>query len=91
MEQPSSRGRWVGRPISRGQALGFCLAVILILALMALSATADKGRQQLDREPDCPDMGNQLTAQAVYDTDPSDPYGLDRDNDGIACEPLPEH
>lgn len=38
---------------------------------------------------DCDDFTYQEEAQRVYDRDPSDPYGLDADNDGIACEDLP--
>ncbi|KAA9154200.1 calcium-binding protein [Amycolatopsis acidicola] len=39
---------------------------------------------------DCRDFQYQEDAQAVYDQDPSDPNGLDGDdNDGIACESLP--
>lgn len=38
----------------------------------------------------CDDFATQEEAQAVYDEDPSDPHGLDgNDNDGIACESLP--
>ena len=33
----------------------------------------------------CGDL-DQATAQAIYDTDPSDPNRLDGDNDGLACE-----
>ena len=36
----------------------------------------------------CSDFGSQAEAQAVLDQDPSDPHGLDGDNDGIACESL---
>jgi hypothetical protein len=35
------------------------------------------------------DFTYQEEAQAVYNRDPSDPNGLDADNDGIACERLP--
>jgi hypothetical protein len=35
---------------------------------------------------DCDDFSSQAEAQAVLDTDPSDPNDLDRDNDGKACE-----
>lgn len=35
---------------------------------------------------DCIDFATQAEAQAVYNQDPSDPNGLDADNDGIACE-----
>jgi hypothetical protein len=37
---------------------------------------------------DCADFATPQQAQAVYDQDPSDPNGLDADNDGIACEEL---
>ena len=35
---------------------------------------------------DCVDFGTQADAQATYNADTSDPNGLDRDGDGIACE-----
>ena len=38
---------------------------------------------------DCADFATQEEAQAVLRRDPSDPNGLDADNDGIACENLP--
>lgn len=38
---------------------------------------------------DCDDFLYQEDAQAAYDTDPSDPYGLDEEGDGVACEALP--
>lgn len=38
---------------------------------------------------DCNDFATQEQAQAVLDADPSDPNGLDGDNDGVACESLP--
>lgn len=34
----------------------------------------------------CSDFTSQTEAQIVYDADPSDPFGLDVDLDGIACE-----
>jgi hypothetical protein len=34
----------------------------------------------------CSDFANQAEAQAAFDADPSDPYGLDLDLDGVACE-----
>jgi Excalibur calcium-binding domain len=37
----------------------------------------------------CSDFATQEEAQAVLDSDPSDPNNLDSDNDGIACEDLP--
>ncbi|MET3901128.1 sugar lactone lactonase YvrE [Devosia sp. UYZn731] len=39
---------------------------------------------------DCKDFRSQEEAQAYFDAQgPGDPDGLDRDNDGIACETLP--
>lgn len=35
---------------------------------------------------DCPSFGSQESAQAELDRAPSDPYNLDPDNDGQACE-----
>lgn len=35
---------------------------------------------------DCSDFTSQSQAQAVYNSNPSDPNRLDRDGDGIACE-----
>ena len=43
----------------------------------------------LAQDLDCSDFATQAEAQAVYNQDPSDPHGLDGDNDGIACEALP--
>lgn len=38
----------------------------------------------------CSDFDTQAEAQAVFDAaGPGDPYGLDADNDGVACESLP--
>ena len=38
---------------------------------------------------DCADFATQAEAQAVLNEDRSDPHGLDRDRDGMACEPIP--
>jgi hypothetical protein len=38
---------------------------------------------------DCSDFGAREEAQRVLDENPSDPYGLDGDRDGAACEELP--
>jgi hypothetical protein len=37
----------------------------------------------------CSDFTTQKEAQAVLDAFPEDPHGLDRNNDGVACESLP--
>lgn len=38
---------------------------------------------------DCSDFATQQEAQETLDADPSDPYGLDGESDGIPCESLP--
>lgn len=38
---------------------------------------------------DCADFATQAEAQTTFMADTSDPNGLDRDDDGIACESLP--
>jgi excalibur calcium-binding domain-containing protein len=45
-------------------------------------------QQQADR--DCSDFSTQQEAQAVLNQDPSDPNRLDADNDGVACESVPD-
>lgn len=37
---------------------------------------------------DCSDFASQTEAQSVLNADPTDPFGLDADDDGIACEEL---
>ncbi|MER2510761.1 excalibur calcium-binding domain-containing protein [Amaricoccus sp.] len=42
------------------------------------------------RDYDCGDFSTQAEAQRIYeDAGPGDPYRLDRDHDGVACETLP--
>ena len=59
------------------------LAMVAMVAMLVL-APAAMAQQDLD----CSDFATQEEAQAEYNTDPSDPNGLDADNDGIACETL---
>jgi Excalibur calcium-binding domain len=40
------------------------------------------------QDKDCSDFSSQAEAQAEFDSDSSDPHGLDADNDDIACESL---
>jgi len=54
------------------------------LLVLAFGATAAFAQEDLD----CADFATQEEAQAEYDADPSDPHGLDADDDGIACEDL---
>jgi hypothetical protein len=40
-------------------------------------------------DKNCTDFLSQAEAQAALRADPSDPWDLDRDRDGIACETRP--
>ncbi|MFI7401092.1 excalibur calcium-binding domain-containing protein [Streptomyces sp. NPDC049541] len=58
------------------------------LALLATTGpTAVVAHAQTD--VDCHDFAFQEQAQAVLRANPSDPFRLDADHDGIACEDLP--
>ncbi len=60
-----------------------CMAAVIALAAVAAPAQAYHGIN-------CPDFDFQEDAQAALEEDPSDPHGLDgNDNDGRACEHLP--
>ncbi|MFF7853693.1 excalibur calcium-binding protein [Streptomyces sp. NPDC007904] len=64
-------------------------AIGTLAALAALVPLADTAHAQ---DLDCRDFTFQEDAQALYDTDPSDPHRLDEDqglDDGLACEALP--
>ena len=69
-----------------GNLLAILGAVFFALALLGLPASPALAQTDLY---DCPDFTYQEQAQAIYNQDPSDPYNLDGDNDGIACEDLP--
>lgn len=67
------------------------LILLAALSLMTMLVFAPATMAQTDLY-DCSDFSTQEEAQAVFDQDPSDPYGLDEDDgadDGIACETLP--
>lgn len=55
-----------------------------LVGALALVAPA-----QAQNDLDCSDFDTQEEAQAELDDDRSDPHGLDRDGDGVACETLP--
>ena len=54
---------------------------------------AQKVRSQINNLPardfNCSDFKTQAESQRILDSTPRDPYKLDRDKDGIACESLP--
>ena len=57
---------------------GLAMASSLIAAPWAVAAEGS--------DLDCSDFTSQSQAQAEYNRDPSDPNGLDRDGDRVACE-----
>ncbi len=59
---------------------------IVVASGLAVAASVLVATPALAADLDCPDFTSQSQAQAVYDKNPSDPNGLDRDGDGIACE-----
>lgn len=61
------------------------LLVLFLLTLPALSALSPSSASALDY--DCEDFATQEEAQEYLL--PGDPYNLDGDNDGVACEDLP--
>jgi hypothetical protein len=76
-------------------ALVLTSGFMLRLALQDVVSPTTPAQAQSPAEGDLYDCGNftyQEEAQAVFDQDQSDPYGLDEDpgpDDGIACETLP--
>jgi LPXTG-motif cell wall-anchored protein len=59
----------------------------ILVGASALLAFAPSAYAQ--DEKNCDDFRFQAEAQAVLDADPRDPNNLDGDNDGLACENLP--
>lgn len=60
------------------------LSLVSIVSLLAILSFSPIALAQDDFN--CDDFATQQEAQAVYDQDPSDPNGLDADDDGQACE-----
>ena len=75
------------------------LAVAVFVFTLLIFASAGLARAQpqdqhddqvtaQQQDLDCADFATQAEAQAEFDAEPSDPNGLDADDDGIACEEL---
>ncbi|MCH8849596.1 MAG: excalibur calcium-binding domain-containing protein, partial [Chloroflexi bacterium] len=60
--------------------------IVLALAAGLVAMTQMASAQDIYN---CDDFTYQEEAQDVLDADPSDPNGLDGDNDGVACQDLP--
>jgi hypothetical protein len=59
----------------------------LLLGIAALIVLTQQPAPAAARDYDCADFANQAEAEEYLE--PGDPYNLDADNDGIACEDLP--
>lgn len=62
----------------------------LLWAVMVTALTVFPALVSAQSDHDCSEFASQSEAQAVLDSDPTDPSDLDPDGDGIACESLPE-
>jgi micrococcal nuclease len=54
----------------------------------AAAAVSNRPSQRSAGDYDCKDFSSQAEAQRVFEQYPGDPFGLDRDRDGVACESL---
>lgn len=63
------------------------IPLLLVLTLLATATLAQAPSPAAARDYDCADFANQAEAQENLLA--GDPYGLDGDSDGIACEDLP--
>src|ERR1700733_6644675 len=68
-------GRWLG------------LVLVFVTVIVVGFAAHTPGASAHRRDYDCEDFANQAEAEEYLL--PGDPYNLDADNDGIACEDLP--
>jgi Excalibur calcium-binding domain len=68
-----------------GRWLGVALAFVTVIAVGFVAHTP--GASAHRRDYDCDDFANQAEAEEYLL--PGDPYNLDADSDGIACEDLP--
>ena len=66
------------------------IATTAACALTTAGVIGMGGFALADSDLNCSDFSTQEEAQAELDADPSDPHGLDgNDDDGLACESLP--
>ena len=56
------------------------------ISVLAVGAMAPLSGSAWAADQDCSDFDTQQEAQGIYEQDTSDPNGLDRDDDGVACE-----
>src|SRR5215211_1300829 len=61
-------------------------SAVAVAAVLALISLRPSSSAPAFADLNCSDFPNQAAAQANLRANPSDPNGLDRDRDGIACE-----
>lgn len=66
------------------------LSILAALSLLVLlvSSPAAFGQSSETNDLDCIQFATQAEAQANLNANPTDPNGLDVDNDGVACETI---
>jgi hypothetical protein len=76
-----------GGPPTTSLPRGLLLAVLVLVLLAAIAVALRASPSASGADLDCSDFSNQ--SQAQQNLLPGDPYGLDADGDGVACESLP--
>src|SRR5215213_10001994 len=72
----------LSQPLDRFRLIA--LAIMVWMGTIGpLGLPSDASAQQ---RPDCANFLDQEDAQVALDADPNDPFGLDGNNDGEACE-----
>jgi hypothetical protein len=64
-----------------------CLGIVFVIGVLCAMGTAPSAHAAQRRDYDCSDFATQAEAEEYLL--PGDPYNLDADGDGIACEDLP--
>ena len=72
----------LSRPLHRLWLVAFAVTVCLG-TISPLGPTSDATAQQ---RPDCENFLDQEDAQVAFNADPKDPFGLDGNNDDVACQ-----
>lgn len=72
-----------------GGSLFIKIATTSAVAILGVVGLTGIGVAAASDDLNCSDFDTQEEAQDVFDDDPTDPNGLDGDNDGVACESLP--
>ncbi|MDP9484762.1 MAG: hypothetical protein M3Q49_03035 [Actinomycetota bacterium] len=73
--------------VGKGLWWKLAVALLVVATVVTLRASWERMPDALAQDQfDCASFGDQASAQAELDRDPSDPSSLDADDDGEACE-----